>query len=118
VLVPAELGFASKSELFVVHSQYHPAVAGGCGAVSRFLGFKRKSDFSVQPLCSLCLCGCFYEQFLNHRGTENTEGAQRRSSIGLFGRSGFNLLLFSQRLEKCLAVWIEEVFAAVGPGCF
>src|SRR5262245_28116746 len=34
-----------------------------------------KSDFSVQPLCPLCLCGCFFEQFLNHRGTEDTEVA-------------------------------------------
>src|SRR4029079_7886044 len=35
--------------------------------------------FSVQPLCSLCLCGCFSRIILNHRGTENTEVAQRRA---------------------------------------
>src|SRR6185369_14937525 len=40
-----------------------------------------KSDFSVQPLCSLCLCGCFYEQFFYHKGTEDAEIAQRRSSL-------------------------------------
>src|SRR5262245_39907503 len=43
-----------------------------------------KSDFSVQPLCSLCLCGRFFEQFLNHGGTEDTEIAQRRSPKGTF----------------------------------
>jgi hypothetical protein len=42
------------------------------------------SDFSVQPLRSLCLCGCFFEQFLNHRGTENAEVAQRRRPISAF----------------------------------
>src|SRR4029079_496268 len=31
--------------------------------------------FSVQPLCSLCLCGD-----INHRGTENTEVTQRRNT--------------------------------------
>src|SRR6185437_10863821 len=29
--------------------------------------------FSVQPLCSLCLCGCFFEQFL----TTETQRTQR-----------------------------------------
>jgi hypothetical protein len=43
-----------------------------------------KSDFSVQPLRPLCLCGCFYEQFLNHRVTEDVEVAQRRSPIRTF----------------------------------
>jgi len=33
--------------------------------------------FSVQSLCSLCLCGGCTNQFLNHRDTENTEIAQR-----------------------------------------
>src|ERR687889_630942 len=32
------------------------------------------SDFSVQPLCPLRLCG---ESLFNHRGTEDTEVAQR-----------------------------------------
>ena len=31
----------------------------------------------MQPLCPLCLRGCCTEQFLNHRGTEDTEVAQR-----------------------------------------
>jgi len=35
-------------------------------------------DFSVQPLCSLCLGGVFCLEFVNHRDTENTEVAQRR----------------------------------------
>ena len=30
-------------------------------------------DFSVQPLCSRCLCGVFLLEFINHRDTENTE---------------------------------------------
>src|SRR5687768_10790354 len=38
------------------------------------------SDFSVQPLCSLCLCGSLAEKN-NHRGTENTEVAQRRIQL-------------------------------------
>jgi len=36
-------------------------------------------DFSVQPLCSLCLCGCLREN--QHRGTENTEVAQRKQIL-------------------------------------
>src|ERR1700752_647 len=43
-----------------------------------------KSDLSVQSLCPLCLCGCFFARFLNHRGTENTEAAQRRTPIRTF----------------------------------
>src|ERR1044072_4477742 len=39
----------------------------------------RVSDFSVQPLCSLCLCGCRNSRYINHRDTENTEVAQRRA---------------------------------------
>jgi hypothetical protein len=35
--------------------------------------------FSVQPLCSLCLCGSLLLRKNNHRGTENTEVAQRRA---------------------------------------
>jgi hypothetical protein len=34
--------------------------------------------FSVHPLCSLCLCGEFTKQDTHHRGTENTEDAQRK----------------------------------------
>ena len=36
--------------------------------------------FSVQPLCSLCLCGSLFFDNNNHRDTENTEVAQRRIS--------------------------------------
>ena len=48
------------------------------------MALHEKSDFSVQSLCLLCLCGCFFERFLNHRGTEDTEIAQRRSPIRTF----------------------------------
>ena len=34
--------------------------------------------FSVQPLCSLCLCGSLRSEINNHRDTENTEVALRR----------------------------------------
>ena len=34
-------------------------------------------DFSVQPLCSLCLCGGSIPSKTHHRDTENTEVAQR-----------------------------------------
>jgi type II secretion system (T2SS) protein G len=34
--------------------------------------------FSVQPLCSLCLCGEYFCRVINHRDTENTEVAQRK----------------------------------------
>src|SRR2546423_15589029 len=37
------------------------------------------TGFSVQPLCSLCLCGCSFSPQNHHRGTENTEVAQRFS---------------------------------------
>jgi len=37
-------------------------------------------DFSVQFLCSLCLCGYGNASCNNHRETENTEVAQRRTS--------------------------------------
>src|SRR3954447_1853655 len=39
------------------------------------------SFFSVQPLRSLCLCGCIYVIFSHHRDTENTEVAQRIPEI-------------------------------------
>jgi hypothetical protein len=44
-------------------------------------------DFSVQPQCSLCLCGVFCSEFINHRGTENTEVAQRRAPLRLLVQS-------------------------------
>src|SRR5215213_1298284 len=50
-------------------------------------GVARKSlfgFFSVQPLCALCLCGCFFRAIMNHRGTEHTEVAQRRACMPLF----------------------------------
>jgi hypothetical protein len=46
--------------------------------------FPEKSDFSVQPLRSLCLCGCFSWAIFNHRGTENAEIAQRRACVTTF----------------------------------
>jgi len=38
--------------------------------------------FSVQPLCSLCLCGCLAKRTLNQRETENTKVAQRNPKPG------------------------------------
>jgi len=46
-------------------------------------------DFSVQPLCSLCLCGYHFAAKTHHRDTENTENAQRRSGIPTFS-AGFS----------------------------
>ena len=43
--------------------------------------------FSVQSLCSLCLCGLFLIAIFNHRDTENTEVAQRRASYSNFSHS-------------------------------
>src|SRR5215212_2000449 len=40
--------------------------------------------FSVQPLCALCLCGSLLLRKNNHRDTEHTEVAQRRSRIETF----------------------------------
>jgi len=37
----------------------------------------------------------FFEQFFNHKGTEDTKIAQRRRSIGLFEQSEFKSLSFS-----------------------
>ncbi len=43
---------------------------------------RKELVFSVQPLCSLCLCGvCFCSEFINHRDTENTEVAQRSGRL-------------------------------------
>ena len=52
-----------------------------------------ESDFSVPSRCPLCLCGCCVEQFFNHRGTEDTEMAQRRSPIGTLGARQVLVLL-------------------------
>ena len=49
-------------------------------------------DFSVQPPCSLFLCGCFFEDFFNHKDTEDTKIAQRRYSARTFGRGPFKPL--------------------------
>ena len=43
--------------------------------------------FSVKPQCPLCLRGCFPLQIANHRDTENTEVAQRRTVYRLLGQS-------------------------------
>ena len=40
--------------------------------------FSYNEVFSVQPPCSLCLCGVKVTRKFNHRDTENTEVAQRR----------------------------------------
>src|SRR6185369_2630691 len=59
-----------KCRIYPVHS---------CQAQSRN-GLAKKSlsnFFSVQPLCSLCLCGGSIRSKTHHRDTENTELAQR-----------------------------------------
>src|SRR5215208_4733418 len=51
-------------------------------------------NFSVQPLCSLCLCGYLAE--FHHRDTESTEVAQRRdpnTDYFAIARMRFNFLL-------------------------
>src|SRR5215212_7506774 len=45
--------------------------------------------FSVQPLCALCLCGSLLLRKNNHRDTEHTEVAQRRSRIETFRAKPF-----------------------------
>src|SRR5215217_5883357 len=57
------------------------------------MGFARKwayTLFSVQPLCALCLCGSLLLRKNNHRDTEHTEVAQRRSRIETFVQSRIN----------------------------
>jgi len=44
--------------------------------------------FSVQSLCSLCLCGVFLLGIINHRDTENTEIAQRNQCVETFCGAG------------------------------
>src|SRR6267143_5269602 len=39
-------------------------------------------SISVQPPCSLCLCGDSLVGIIYHRGTENTEVAQRKLKSG------------------------------------
>ena len=41
----------------------------------------------MRPLCSPCLCGVFCSAFVNHRVTEDTEFAQRKSAIQSFLQS-------------------------------
>src|ERR1700741_1289927 len=61
----------------------------GCQVITPYFRPKRgrfrectNLDFSVQPLCSLCLRGYGRMSYHNHRGTENTEVTQRRSQLG------------------------------------
>ena len=52
--------------------------------------------FSVQTLCSLCLCG-ESQAIVHHRDTEDTKDAQRRMEVGLFNE-GFAGQLLRQQL--------------------
>ena len=68
------------------------------------------NELSVQPLCSLCLCG--YRLLLNHhRDTENTEVAQRRRG---------NLPMINQKKSSELieTSLIYLLSAAVAVGAF
>ena len=66
------------------------------------------TDFSVQPLCSLCRCGEFSLRLLNHRDTENTEVAQRRSFK--IGRQPHAILL-ALAFACVLLAWCPATFA-------
>ena len=44
----------------------------------RFM-FVEVETLSVQPLCSLCLCGYPFVAIVNHKGTENTEGCTEKT---------------------------------------
>src|SRR5215213_364450 len=55
--------------------------------------------FSVQPLCALCLCGSLLLRKNNHRGTEHTEVAQRRSRIETFRAKPVRALAMLKRLS-------------------
>ena len=61
---------------------------------------QRQTLFSVQPLCSLCLCG---EELVNHRDTENTEVAQRNLTGGAHAKnsSDFAGHLLFDRTRVC-----------------
>ena len=38
--------------------------------------------FSVQPLCSLCLCRGYYRRILNHRDISEHGGCTEKTEIG------------------------------------
>src|SRR6185437_8848497 len=46
--------------------------------------------FSVQPLCSLCLCGCFFEQFLTKEAQRTQRLHREEVRKRLFGQSPFS----------------------------
>ena len=46
--------------------------------------FAQKSDFSVQPLCSLCLCGCFPKQSLTTETQRTLRLHREEHGSGLF----------------------------------
>src|SRR6185369_4148038 len=56
-------------------------------------------NYSVQPPCSLCLCGEFCLAVVHHRGTENTEIAQRTIEVHAFNNILLLLLLISVNVE-------------------
>ena len=61
----------------------------GCNASRGFAQRVSIALFSVQPLCSLCLCGLFLLGIINHRDTENTEVAQRNQSAETLNEGRF-----------------------------
>jgi hypothetical protein len=68
--------------LILTKSGTGPTVSAQCGGFIALSDFCTKVivlGFSVQPLCSLCLRGVVYSEFINHGDTENTEVAQRRA---------------------------------------
>src|SRR5678816_350189 len=65
--------------------------------------------FSVHPLCSLCLCGGFSHRILNHRDTENTEVAQRRSLSNCALASSCCLSAHSDLCVLCVSVVVFPI---------
>src|SRR6185437_8044735 len=56
--------------------------------------------FPVPPLCSLCLCGCFFEQFL----TTETQRTQRLHREEVPGFKTAATALYQQRLSSVRVV--------------
>src|SRR6185503_20950402 len=66
-----------------------------------FNGLCPKSLISLCNLCVLCVSVVvFYEQFLNHRGTEDAEMAQRRSPTRTFRARPIQLI--KQKLSETI----------------
>ena len=94
-------------------------VLAGLTKLSQSAAPENLSCFSVQTLCSLCLCGDFPSN-INHRDTENTEVAQRNpidfydGMVVAISRPGHDINLkgtldheetFFSAVGRCVADW-------------